>query len=114
MTRQAATHRQLVAEEATILEMTEAVWARLHASGFSKADLAKMLGVTPQYIRSALDGRRNLTIRSLARIADALGCDVRVRLVTKRVERDEHANSRNGDKTTVEGGALRVQRRRST
>ena len=68
------------AEEAALLEFTEEMVRRMDADKVSRAELARRLGCTPPYITKLLRGPRNFTLASMARIAQALGCTLRVRM----------------------------------
>ncbi|MFD3509318.1 helix-turn-helix domain-containing protein [Nocardia sp. NPDC058666] len=68
----------LFAEERLLLSATEMVHAALDEKGVSKKKLAEMLDVTPTEVSQRLSGRRNLTLRSLARMMHVLGYRVRL------------------------------------
>lgn len=78
--------RRLLVEERLILEATEVLSERLEELGMSKTVLAKRLGCTKGNVTQALSGR-NLTLRTLAGIADVLGADIRVEVVPRRERR---------------------------
>jgi transcriptional regulator with XRE-family HTH domain len=62
-------------EEMAIIEFTEAVLEQLELQNMSKADLAEKMNVSPAYIARLLGGSNNLTLRTMVRIARALGCE---------------------------------------
>ncbi|MFI5503473.1 helix-turn-helix domain-containing protein [Nocardia asteroides] len=68
----------LFAEERLLLSATEMVHAALDAKRVSKKKLAELLEVTPTEVSQRLSGRRNLTLRSLARMMQVLGYRVRL------------------------------------
>lgn len=68
----------LFAEERLLLSATEMVHGALDAKGMSKKRLAELLDVTPTEVSQRLSGRRNLTLRSLARMMHVLGYRVRL------------------------------------
>lgn len=76
-------HRRLLNQEELILDVTEAISVELANSGMMKKELADKLGKTKGYISQILGGR-NLTLRTLADIADALGCKVHLGLRRKQ------------------------------
>lgn len=79
MTRKVIADEERVAkQEDFILDATEAIWGEMRRQGIRKSDLADKLGVSKAYITQALDGGRNLTLRSLADFAWALDCEPRV------------------------------------
>ena len=51
----------------------------LAESGVSRSDLAKTMGVSPGRVSQILSGDANLTVRSLAAAADALGARVEIK-----------------------------------
>ncbi len=73
-------NRKLFAEEGLILEVTEAIWASLKLKGWSQKELAEALGVSRSHVSQLLDGRRNMTLRTLADIAFALGLEPKMKL----------------------------------
>ena len=71
-------NRRLLREEELILRATEAVSAVMREEGVSKARLARRMGRTKGFITQLLSGGRNLTLRTLADIADALEARVTI------------------------------------
>lgn len=69
-----AEHRRLLRQEALIVEVTEALAEALSARGINQSQLARRLNKTKGYISQLLGGGRNLTLRTLADVADALDC----------------------------------------
>jgi transcriptional regulator with XRE-family HTH domain len=74
-------HRRLIREEQLILEVTEALSEALEREDVTKAELARRLGKSKGFVSQLLAGGRNLTLRTIAGVADALGYDVHVGLV---------------------------------
>lgn len=67
-------YERLVAEERLILEAQMEIIRSLNDRGITQADLARKLGVSESYISQMLGlSARNLTLRTVARIAHALG-----------------------------------------
>jgi len=62
-------------EEMAIIEFTESVLEQLELKNISKAELAERMNVSPDYIARLLGGNRNLTLRTMVRVARALGCE---------------------------------------
>lgn len=62
-------NQRLLAQEALILEVSEAIWTVLEKLEITKADLARALGTSKAYVTQLLDGRRNMTLRTLADVA---------------------------------------------
>ena len=65
-------HSRAFLEEGLILEATEAICAAMEKRGMSKAVLAGRLGTSKAYVTQLLNGNRNMTLRTFARIAFAL------------------------------------------
>ena len=72
-------------QEELILEVTEAIAKALEASEINQSELAARLGKTKGYVSQLMGGGRNLTLRTLADVADALGCRVRVQVCPEEV-----------------------------
>jgi transcriptional regulator with XRE-family HTH domain len=62
------------------LEFTEELERRMEREGVSRAELARRIGCSPAYITKILRGSTNFTLESMARIAFALGCELRTHL----------------------------------
>lgn len=73
--------RRLFEEERLVLEATERICGAMDEEGLSRADLAEALGTTRANVTQLLTGSRNMTLKTLAFAAFALG-----RRVTIRVE----------------------------
>ena len=86
-------NRRLLREEELILEVTEAVIAVMQEEGISKAQLAKRLGKTKGFISQLLSGGRNLTLRTLAGLVDALGYRVTITVSKDRDSRSVGSES---------------------
>ena len=72
--------RRSLRQERLILEVTEVLSETISRKGISKKELANRLGKTKGYVSQLLSGGRNLTLRTVADVADALGCRVSVTL----------------------------------
>ncbi len=64
---------KILAQERFILMATEEIWTAMESKGVSKAQLAKKLKKTKPFITQLLSGSRNMTLRTFAELADALG-----------------------------------------
>ncbi len=60
-------------QERLILEVTELIERLMRQQGVSKAQLAKKLGKSKGYITQLLDGRTNMTLRTMSDVLFALG-----------------------------------------
>jgi transcriptional regulator with XRE-family HTH domain len=64
----------LLAEESLILDTQIAIQSILNEKGITQADLARKMGVGESYVSQMLGASaRNLTLRTVARVMDALG-----------------------------------------
>jgi len=67
------TYDQLLEQERLILAATELVHELLEEQGVTKTELAQRLDRTKGFVTQLLGGDRNLTLRTLADLAGALG-----------------------------------------
>jgi transcriptional regulator with XRE-family HTH domain len=65
-------YEQLVEEERLILEASELIHRLMGEEGVSRSGLARLIGKSKGHISQLLDGRRNMTLRTLAQLAYAL------------------------------------------
>lgn len=70
--------RRAYAQECFILAITESIYAEMERKSVTKADLAKALGTSKSNVTQLLTGARNMTLRTLVDIANALGVIVSV------------------------------------
>lgn len=82
--------RRLLRQEELILKATEVLSQQLELQRVSKVELARRLGKSKAFVTQVLSGGRNLTLRTLADFADALGCRAELSLC-------DDASQRNGD-----------------
>ncbi|MCB9745677.1 MAG: helix-turn-helix transcriptional regulator [Alphaproteobacteria bacterium] len=64
--------RRVYAEEAFVVDITEAICAWMDQEGVSRAELARRLGTSRSAVTQLLSGR-NVSVRKLASIVHALG-----------------------------------------
>lgn len=81
-------NRRAVRQRELIIEVTEAIYAEMERSHITKGQLAARLGRTPAFVTQILNGGRNLTLKTIADVADALGVNVRLRLEPVSVQRE--------------------------
>ncbi len=79
-------NRRELAEETLIVDVSEAIWEALEKERITKSDLAAMLGVSKARITKLLNGSQNMTLRTVADIADAIDWTVSVEF--KKRERE--------------------------
>ncbi len=94
-------NRRLLRQEELILEVTERLSEALSQEGITKAELARRLGKTKGFVSQVLAGGRNLTLRTIADIADSLKCRIRIQLAKESRLRETSAKaspSHNGRK----------------
>ena len=82
-------NRRLLRQEELILEVTEALSQALKKEGINKKDLADRLGRTKGFVSQLLAGGRNLTLRTIADVADALDCCIRIQCENSRHREEE-------------------------
>jgi antitoxin HicB len=76
--------RPALRAEELVLAATCALSEELERQGLTKAGLAERMGRTRGDISQVFSGSRNLTLRTLAELADALGCKVQLEVVPDR------------------------------
>ena len=73
--------KKAFAQEELILDAAEQIWDLMKAKGIRKVHLAESLGRSAAYVTQLLNGSRNMTLRSLADVATALGGTVHIRII---------------------------------
>ena len=63
---------RLYQQERAILEVTELICQLMDEQNVSRSELARCLGTTKSYVTQFLDGRRNMTIRTISDVFTAL------------------------------------------
>jgi transcriptional regulator with XRE-family HTH domain len=66
--------------EGAILEFTEELCRLMESQGVSRAELARRLDTSPAYVTKILRGTSNFTLETMVRAAQALGCEVKIRM----------------------------------
>jgi transcriptional regulator with XRE-family HTH domain len=66
--------------ESLALELSIDVYRQMKEAGLNQARFAERLGVSKPYVSQVLQGKTNMTILTLAKIAKALGSDLRITL----------------------------------
>ena len=62
--------------EELLLEVNEQIVAQLQRSGMRRSELADKLGVSRAFVTKLLSGEENVTLKTLVRVANALGTKV--------------------------------------
>jgi ribosome-binding protein aMBF1 (putative translation factor) len=70
--------RRLLNQEKLILEVTEALSEAIEKRGLTRSEVAKRLGKTRGFVSQLLAGGRNMNLRTVAYIADAIGISLKV------------------------------------
>jgi transcriptional regulator with XRE-family HTH domain len=78
-------NRRLLRQEAFILDVTECLVQALERRGIARKELADRISKSKSFVSQVLQGGRNLTLRTVADLADALDCRPRLQL-SERVE----------------------------
>lgn len=86
-----AEFRRLMAIETLAAETAELIARLMAEQGMSKAALARRLGKSRAWVTQLLSGKANMTLRTLAEVAHALGVEVTLR--TPRPDRKRTATS---------------------
>lgn len=81
--------QRLVAQERLIIEVTERLVEALEARGVSRRELGQRLGVSPAEITQRLQGTRNLTLRTVADMMNALEYDLAIDLRDRLQDRGQ-------------------------
>jgi len=68
--------RRLYAHEAAMMTVSNALVEAMEKAGKNRAWLAETLGRTPGFVSQVLSGSRNMTLKTLADFAFALGLEV--------------------------------------
>lgn len=72
--------RRVLNQEKLILEVTEALSEAIEERGLTRSEVAKRLGKTKGFVSQLLAGGRNLTLRTVADVADAVGISLKLRV----------------------------------
>jgi transcriptional regulator with XRE-family HTH domain len=70
--------RRLYQQEHAIQQVTDRICELMNNDTVTRSELARRLGKTKGYITQMLDGRTNMTIRTLADVMTALEYSIRV------------------------------------
>lgn len=73
-------------------ELVKAMLEEKQSRGLSQSDVAALIGISPSVVSRQLSGEANLTLRSVAEIAWALGRQPRFRLEAPSLERGCNAS----------------------
>jgi transcriptional regulator with XRE-family HTH domain len=68
--------RKEFAVEGFIADTAQIIWDLMEQRNLKQADLARLLNKTPAFVSQLLNGKANMTVRTLAEVAYALGAKV--------------------------------------
>jgi len=88
--------RKQYAIEGLVTEAGEFIARLMQQQGVTKAELARRLGKSRAYITQMLSGSTNLTVRTLAEVAYALGAEVRLEAAPVEAAEREQARTELG------------------
>jgi transcriptional regulator with XRE-family HTH domain len=71
-------YRKLYAIEGLIADTAQLIWDLMERKKVKQADLARLLNKTPAFVSQLLNGKANMTIRTLAEVVYALGATVKI------------------------------------
>lgn len=69
---------RVVAQEMFISQAAKMLIDLMKEKNVSRAELARRIGKSPSFITQALGGTRNMTLRTIADFAYALGCELKI------------------------------------
>jgi transcriptional regulator with XRE-family HTH domain len=80
MIRRKLSYKRRLAQETLILDVTEEICTVMEEQGISKSELARLLKKSKGFVSQILSGERNMTLRTVADIANVLGYEFEVKL----------------------------------
>jgi transcriptional regulator with XRE-family HTH domain len=86
-------------------QATASLAGLLSGLGMSRSDLAKAMGVSPGRVSQIMSGDSNLTVRTLAAAAEALGAGVEIRFYAHPEAADGHDDG-SGAASPTQGNSL--------
>jgi transcriptional regulator with XRE-family HTH domain len=84
--------RKHYAIEGFIGDTAELIWQLLVRRNMKQADLARLLNKTPAFVSQLLNGKANMTIRTLAEVVYALGAIVKIEAQDESTSKCEAAD----------------------
>jgi len=66
-----------------LLDVEEAIHKAMEERGVSRSDLAARLGTSRAFVTKLLGGHENLTLKTLVRVAGALGAKVEMKFIPR-------------------------------
>lgn len=72
-------YRKLYAVEGLIADTAQLIWDLMERKNLKQADLARLLNKTPAFVSQLLNGKANMTIRTLAEVVFALDATLKIK-----------------------------------
>jgi transcriptional regulator with XRE-family HTH domain len=85
--------RKLYAIEGLIADASQFISDLLERRNMKQADLARVLNKTPAFVSQLLSGKTNITVRTLAEVAHALGASVKIEAVDEEYRKKDLTDS---------------------
>ena len=104
--------RRLLSIEALVAEASEVIARLMAEQNVSKADLARKLDKSRAWVTQLLSGKANMTVRTLAKVAHALGAEVKLNTQSPRLKMVRKPPVRDGSQPTRRTTALLTRRLR--
>jgi transcriptional regulator with XRE-family HTH domain len=73
--------QKIYAVEGLLADAAELIWQLLVQRKMKQTDLARLLNKTPAFVSQLLNGKANMTVRTLAEVASALGATIKIEAV---------------------------------
>lgn len=83
------TNPELMAESAA-LDIASDVENAMERNGLNRADLAKIIDSSRSYVTKVLTGDANFTLKTLAKLASALNCQLNVSITPTEMAKQQH------------------------
>ncbi len=74
--KQSPAAQRYYAQDMAMLSVTAAIVEEMESQGVSRSELAQKIGCTKAFVSQVLNGSRNMTVRTIADLAWALGKEV--------------------------------------
>lgn len=76
--------RKMLAVETLVVTASDVIARLMSAQNLSKADVARRLGKSRPWVTQLLNGKANVTVRTLAEVAFELGGEVKLDVMTRQ------------------------------
>ncbi|NLO06913.1 MAG: helix-turn-helix transcriptional regulator [candidate division WS1 bacterium] len=74
-----------------LYDLAEKIYAAMEEKGYTQAELAELAGMQPSALSRFLNTQHNTTVRTLVRLATALGLDIKFSL-KQRADSKKHSS----------------------